>query len=99
MVVTDDGKVEKLPDFFFVIATQNPHDNSGVYDLPEAIRDRFGVKICIHKEAGALKTIYRLKNPDTNIVSDRILDMISQLFDQLDPNFTTMKLIKDSILV
>ncbi|HBA44441.1 TPA: hypothetical protein DEG21_02590 [Patescibacteria group bacterium] len=24
-----------------VIATQNPNDNSGIYELPEAIKDRF----------------------------------------------------------
>ena len=32
--VTVDGKVHKLPDPFLVIATQNPYEHSGVFELP-----------------------------------------------------------------
>lgn len=38
---TVDGKTYKLPDPFFVIATQNPIEFYGTYPLPEAQLDRF----------------------------------------------------------
>jgi MoxR-like ATPase len=43
--VTIDGKVHKLPDPFLVIATQNPYEHSGVFELPESQLDRFLFKI------------------------------------------------------
>ena len=43
--VTVDGKVHKLPDPFLVIATQNPYEHSGVFELPESQLDRFLFKI------------------------------------------------------
>ncbi|WP_244244726.1 AAA family ATPase [Marinilactibacillus kalidii] len=39
--VTLDGKTHRLPDPFFVLATQNPIDYEGTYPLPEAQLDRF----------------------------------------------------------
>ncbi len=39
--VSADGKVRRLPEFFFVIATQNPVESHGTYPLPEAQMDRF----------------------------------------------------------
>lgn len=39
--VTSDGKTYALPKPFFVIATQNPSQQSGVYPLPESQLDRF----------------------------------------------------------
>ena len=39
--VTVAGKTHKLPDPFFVLATQNPIEQEGTYSLPEAQRDRF----------------------------------------------------------
>ncbi len=43
--VSIDGKTMKLPEHFFVIATQNPADNMGAYPLPESQLDRFLVAI------------------------------------------------------
>lgn len=40
-VVSLDGKNWSLPDPFFVIATQNPHQNLGTFPLPESQLDRF----------------------------------------------------------
>ncbi|HKC69300.1 MAG TPA: MoxR family ATPase [Bacteroidia bacterium] len=40
-VVTVAGKRYKLPDPFFVLATQNPIEQEGTYPLPEAQLDRF----------------------------------------------------------
>jgi MoxR-like ATPase len=39
--VSQDGETRKLPDPFFVIATQNPVEQIGAYPLPESQLDRF----------------------------------------------------------
>jgi MoxR-like ATPase len=39
--VTVAGKRHRLPDPFFVLATQNPIEQEGTYPLPEAQQDRF----------------------------------------------------------
>jgi MoxR-like ATPase len=39
--VSSDGQTRMLPDPFFVIATQNPTEQSGAYPLPESQLDRF----------------------------------------------------------
>ncbi|MCS7303709.1 MAG: MoxR family ATPase [Thermoguttaceae bacterium] len=39
--VSAGGKIYKLPDPFFVLATQNPLEQEGTYPLPEAQLDRF----------------------------------------------------------
>ncbi|NLO98428.1 MAG: MoxR family ATPase [Peptococcaceae bacterium] len=43
--VTLDGETVKLPQPFFVIATQNPIEHDGTFPLPEAQLDRFLLKI------------------------------------------------------
>jgi MoxR-like ATPase len=43
--VTIDGETHRLPQPFFVIATQNPLEFEGTYPLPEAQLDRFMVKV------------------------------------------------------
>ena len=42
--VTIENETHALPDPFVVIATQNPLEMEGVYELPEAQRDRFQFK-------------------------------------------------------
>ncbi|MDP9152429.1 MAG: MoxR family ATPase, partial [Myxococcota bacterium] len=44
---TIDGVTHRLPQPFFVIATQNPADFSGTYPLPEAQLDRFFLRVTI----------------------------------------------------
>ncbi|HEY3378236.1 MAG TPA: MoxR family ATPase [Armatimonadota bacterium] len=39
--VTVDGRTRELPEFFFVLATQNPIEYEGTYPLPESQLDRF----------------------------------------------------------
>src|SRR4029434_240514 len=39
--VTVAGTTHRLPDFFLVLATQNPIEQEGTYPLPEAQMDRF----------------------------------------------------------
>jgi MoxR-like ATPase len=43
--VTVLGEKHRLPEPFMVLATQNPIDHEGTYDLPEAQSDRFMFKI------------------------------------------------------
>jgi MoxR-like ATPase len=45
--VTVDGTTYPLSPPFFVFATQNPHEFSGTYPLPEAQLDRFLVRVAI----------------------------------------------------
>jgi len=45
--VSYDGVPHTLPRSFFVLATQNPIEQQGVYHLPEAQLDRFMIKITI----------------------------------------------------
>ena len=45
--VTIDGMTRPLPTPFFVIATQNPANQSGTYPLPESQLDRFLMKLSL----------------------------------------------------
>src|ERR1700757_2317067 len=45
--VTAGGKLRRLEEPFFVMATQNPIDQEGTYPLPEAQLDRFFFKILV----------------------------------------------------
>jgi MoxR-like ATPase len=45
--VTVEGQTRPLPEPFFVIATQNPHDQLGTYALPESQLDRFHMRLSL----------------------------------------------------
>src|SRR5690606_30816662 len=45
--VSVEGQTRALPQPFFVIATQNPHDQLGTYALPESQPDRFLMRISL----------------------------------------------------
>jgi len=45
--VTVEGETRALPRPFFVIATQNPHDQLGTFALPESQLDRFLMRISL----------------------------------------------------
>ncbi|MCL2286032.1 MAG: MoxR family ATPase [Firmicutes bacterium] len=45
--ITIDGQTHRLKEPFFVMATQNPLEYEGTYPLPEALTDRFMMKINI----------------------------------------------------
>ena len=45
--VSVEGETRALPSPFFVIATQNPHDQIGTYALPESQMDRFLMRISL----------------------------------------------------
>ena len=45
--VSVEGERRRLPDLFFVIATQNPIEFRGTYPLPEAQMDRFALQFSL----------------------------------------------------
>jgi MoxR-like ATPase len=45
--ITIDGQTFKMEEPFFVMATQNPIEYEGTYPLPEALTDRFMMKILV----------------------------------------------------
>ncbi len=68
--VTVDGYTYRLPEPFFVIATQNNIEMSGTYPLPEAQLDRFSSRIAIgypslQDELRILENHLRLRPVDT----------------------------------
>lgn len=61
--VTVEGLARKLPNPFLVIATQNPLEQSGTYNLPEAQIDRFLIRLIIDLPPKEVeKTMLRLKD-------------------------------------
>ena len=50
--VTIGGVTHPVPNPFFVVATQNPIESEGVYQLPDAQRDRFMMKIVLDYPTG-----------------------------------------------
>jgi len=45
--VSVDGVTHPLPEPFFVVATQNPHEQLGVFGLPESQLDRFLMRVSL----------------------------------------------------
>jgi len=59
--VSLDGRTHTLPEPFFVIATQNPHEHHGTFPLPESQLDRFTMRLSIgYPDARHEKTILAL---------------------------------------
>jgi len=75
--VTVGGTTYKLPDPFFVIATQNPIEQEGTFRLPEAQRDRFVVKTSIGypERSGEIDLITRRASRNTQMPTvDPVVD-------------------------
>jgi len=62
--VTIEGQTRELPNPFFVIATQNPSDQSGTYLLPESQLDRFLMRITLgYPDMKAERKLYEGLDP------------------------------------
>jgi MoxR-like ATPase len=75
--VSADGNTYPLPDPFFVVATQNPHEQLGTFSLPESQLDRFLMRVT-------------LGYPDSSherelLKSGERRDMLSRIASALDP--------------
>jgi len=73
--VTAGGELRKLPQPFFVMATQNPIEQEGTYPLPEAQLDRFFFKLLVrypkHEE---LTEVLSRTTEEARPVVEKVLD-------------------------
>ena len=70
------GKTYRLPDPFFVLATQNPVETEGTYPLPEAQLDRFLLKIHVKYPSRAEELeIARRQTTDYSFRTKTVLDI------------------------
>lgn len=62
--VSIGGRSWEVPAPFLVLATQNPIESEGVYQLPEAQRDRFLMKVTVDypSDADELAILYRMSS-------------------------------------
>ncbi|MBQ9518673.1 MAG: MoxR family ATPase [Firmicutes bacterium] len=80
--VTVGKDTYKLPDPFFVLATQNPIESEGTYPLPEAQLDRFMFKLNVaFPTAKELADIVSLTTANTQTEPQKVAD--SSLFAQI----------------
>ena len=87
--VTIGGVTHPVPRPFFVVATQNPIESEGVYQLPDAQRDRFMMKIVLdHPTADEEMTIIDRMSVNPPIPEQVItLDELIALQDRADQVF------------
>ena len=95
--VTVDGITYRLPDPFFVIATQNPTGYVGTYPLPEAQLDRFSIRMSMgypnEEEELAILAGRRTQNPLNTISAACSADDVAQMIKdcaavKIDPEIT-----------
>ncbi|MHC1765753.1 MAG: AAA family ATPase [Verrucomicrobiia bacterium] len=73
--VTAAGEVRRLPEPFFVLATQNPIDQEGTYPLPEAQLDRFFFKLLVgYPSAMELTEVLNRTTGGTVVKVAKVLD-------------------------
>ncbi len=89
--VSIDGRTYQLPKNFTVFATQNPIEFEGTYPLPEAMKDRFLIKISIdypleQDELTLISRISQNDSPEDNldkglceeVLNENILSMVKE---------------------
>ena len=75
--VTVEGETRALPSPFFVIATQNPHDQLGTFALPESQLDRFLMRISLgYPDRAAERTL--LAGHDRRDMVDTLPSLLNQ---------------------
>jgi len=74
--VTVEGETRALPHPFFVIATQNPHDQLGTFELPESQLDRFLMRISLGYPDRAAERVL-LEGADRRDMLDHLLPLLS----------------------
>ncbi len=83
--VSIEGETRKLPEPFFVIATQNPQSQAGTYPLPESQLDRFLMRISLgYPSTEAERALYKGVDPRERLkslkplVNEKQLEAIQQ---------------------
>lgn len=97
--VTIGDSTHKLSSPFVVLATQNPIEQEGTYQLPEAQLDRFMMKIYVdYPDSASEKSILDLtRNPLTDLQAILSTDDILELQDAVEKVYVDEK-IKDYIV-
>jgi MoxR-like ATPase len=75
--VSVEGETRALPQPFFVIATQNPHDQLGTYALPESQLDRFLMRISAWATPTALPSACCCRVATGATIVDSLLPLLS----------------------
>lgn len=73
--ITAGGVRHKLPDPFFVLATQNPIEQEGTYPLPEAQQDRFMFKVFVRYPN--FQEEFEIARRTTGLLEDQIVPVLS----------------------
>jgi len=85
--VTVDGVVHKLPDIFFVVATENPVEREGTYPLPESEKDRFMIRLKMGypspSEERGMMDMHRRDHPIRGILAVETPENIVRLREEL----------------
>jgi MoxR-like ATPase len=68
--VSVDGISHALPEPFFVVATQNPHEQIGTYDLPESQLDRFLMRVTLGYPDSASERRLLLQNERRELLQE-----------------------------
>jgi len=72
--VTAGGKIRRLDEPFFVLATQNPIDQEGTYPLPEAQLDRFFFKLVVgYPSAAELSEVLNRTTEGIRVTPEKVL--------------------------
>ncbi len=96
--VTIGDKTHKLPTPFVVLATQNPIEQEGTYNLPEAQLDRFMMKIAVdYPDFESEKSILGLKPQQMDMKSLINQNDLIELKSKIDMIYVDEK-IKDMII-
>lgn len=96
--VTIGDKTHKLPTPFVVLATQNPIEQEGTYNLPEAQLDRFMMKISVdYPDFEAEKSVLGLKPGALDLKPIMTEQDFGQLKEKVDSIYVDEK-IKDMII-
>jgi len=89
--VTVDGLTRPLPNPFFVMATQNPSDQSGTYLLPESQLDRFLMRIQLgYPDPKAERRLYEGLDPREQLQNLKARISVDQLL-ALQQSITGLK--------
>ena len=84
--MTIAGLTHPVPTPFFVVATQNPIESEGVYQLPDAQRDRFMMKIVLDHPSAAEEMVIIDRMAVNPPVAEQVIDLdgLKALQDKAD---------------
>lgn len=100
--VTIEGETLKLPDPFFVLATQNPVEQEGTYPLPEAQIDRFLIRLSpgypesVEEEMEILRRRINWKkdDPTSDVDSALTLEQFSEMQKMVEEVYVDEKILR-----